>query len=158
MHKHNSGRSIVEVMGYAMVAILIATGMFRAYALYNTRIQRASARAQIQSLAESASHAIYGRRNVPAPLTARLAERGRNTLDPWGRPIEISNGANCIEIEFSGVSRANCIYLANAIPSGCRGHITSVNGATTEIRAYGHVGFVGECDQAENTVRWFFAR
>jgi hypothetical protein len=153
--KHDSGRSIVELMGYLAIVMVIGAGMFRMYGVYNSKIKRTAASAQISSLAEGARHATYGRKNVLGSLTARLALQGRKTLDPWGRPIEVANGAKCIEITFQRMSRADCIYLSRTIAGDCKEHVVSVNDAD---QTKGAEVLVGECNRPENTVRWFFSK
>jgi len=157
MNRHDSGASIVELMCYMAIAVLLAVGMFRIYGVYNKRIKRTAASAQVQSMAESARHAIYGKKNAKASLTAKLAAQGKNTLDPWGHPIEVANGEKCIEIEFSRITRGDCLYLSRTIKSDCKGYVASVNGAA-QPAVGANVDFAGECNMSENSVKWFFAK
>jgi len=161
MNKHDSGASIIELMGYLSIGVLLAVGMFRMYGIYNQKIRRTAAGAQISSLAESARHMTYGKKKIKASLTAKLAAQGKNTLDPWGHPIEILSGERCIEVEFSRMSRGDCIYLVRTIKSDCKGFVSSINAAAQPAAgANAGVGadFAGSCDQPENTLKWFFAK
>jgi len=147
MRNDDSGLSMVELLGYMAIAIVVAVGMFRMYSGYSAKIRRAAAAAQVGALVESARAATYGKKNVKAALTAKLASQGKNTLDPWGNPIEVANGAKCIEVEFAHLSRADCLYLARAITGDCKAHAASINDAAQ-----------GECGSGGNSIKWFFAK
>jgi hypothetical protein len=138
------------------VSVIIVAGMFRIYGVYNERIRHTAAGAQVSSLAESARNATYGKKNVKAPLTAKLAAQGKDTLDPWGSPIEVTSGGKCIEIEFSHLARKDCLYLSRTIKSDCKEHVASVNGAPQPAGL--DVDFAGECNKSENSIKWFFAK
>jgi len=157
MNRHDSGASIIELMGYMSIAILLAAGMFRMYGIYNQRIKRTAAGAQVSSLAESARHMTYGKKGAKASLISKLAAQGKNTLDPWGHPIEILIGEKCIEIEFSHLTRGDCLYLSRTIKSDCKGFLASINGAVQSAAEAG-AELAGACDQRKNSLKWFFAK
>ncbi|MCL2439314.1 MAG: hypothetical protein FWD15_02255 [Alphaproteobacteria bacterium] len=116
--RHESGRGILEIMGYGILVSIIGVAAIRSYSTKRSENRVVALEQSVLNVANGARALLYGR--VTTDLRDGLPANGILLEDTYGNILVPSADFNCIAIEASNLGQRECLAAMHRIQSNCR--------------------------------------